>query len=148
MSGWFVTDELVPVELETCRCPGSPHDHDTVWLYPKLPADGGIAAMNAWQNGAPNSETMIGILGRIWVQFGVARWNFVDENGAPLPVTTRSKALLDWDAVRPIADKADDLYSGDFLRPLVASRSPSSRNGHTGRSTSRKTASSARPRKP
>lgn len=150
MSGWFTdtTAEFVPVDLEGCRCPGSPHSHDIVYLFPEFPADGGIAAMNAWQFGAPNAETMTGILGRLYVQFGVAKWNFVDEKGDPVPVNVRNKALLNWDAVRPIAEKADELYGAKLLRPLVASRSPSSPNGHTGRSTSRKTASSARPRKP
>ncbi len=148
MSGWFVNTELVPVDLEGCRCPGSPHDHDTVWLYPEPTPELGIACLTAWNRGAPNVETMVGILGRIYIQFGIAEWNFLDENGNPVPINLRSGAQFDWDAAAPIYEKADELYAEKITRPLVARVSGSSRNGHTARSTSPKPRSSGARRKP
>jgi hypothetical protein len=145
--GWFVSTELVPVDLEGCRCDGSPHDHDTVWLYPEVPPDLGLACVAAWNNGAANVESMVGILSRLYVQFGIARWTFLDEKGDPVPLNHRNVARLDWDAVRPIAEKADELYAEKITRPLVAAVSKSSRNGRTAQSTPARTRSSAKPRK-
>src|SRR4051812_46774706 len=47
LMGWFVSEDRVPVELEGCRCPGSPHDHDTVWLRAELGPEAGFAAVAA-----------------------------------------------------------------------------------------------------
>lgn len=146
--GIFASTEEVPVELESCHCDGTPHDHDTVWLRSDLSPDGGIAAMHVLSRGAPDTATIIGALGRAYLIGGIVRWTFVDEKGDPIEVTPYNVAQLKEEIVLPVADKADDLYSERLMRPLVARASKSSRNGHTARSTSARRTTSGTRRKP
>lgn len=145
---WFVSDELVPVDLEGCRCPGSPHDHDIFWLHPELGTEAGLAALLVISAVGDDTAQLTEKLGRLYVERGVAAWNLLDENGAPLPVSSELLSHLGWDAAYPIADKAAVLYSEALTRPLVARVSASSRNGHTAPSTSaRKRSPSSRPKR-
>jgi hypothetical protein len=133
--GWFVTDERVPLEGLECRCAGTPHpDGDTVWLRSELPPDGGFAALRLI-GGDP--DTLSEKIGRVYLQYGVVDWTFLDDDGKPVPCTPETIARLSWDAAFPIAEKADDVYQESLLRPLVVKASRSSRNGHTAASTSR-----------
>jgi hypothetical protein len=151
--GWFVDEDLVPVELE-CRCPDTPHEKDTVYLYPQLTVEGGLAGEQYWAEittgGVPNAEAMIGHLGRLFLHHGIASWTFVGADGEPLPASMRNivRFAQNWSAAKPVAEKANELYSEALLAPLVASLSKSSRRGPTGGSTSPKPASSSKPRKP
>lgn len=144
---WFVSDEPVAVDLEACRCPGTPHDHDTVWLRPELGADAGLAAMLVVRESNADSEELEIRLGRVYLKYGIVSWTFVDEQGQPVPVTRELTGKLAWPAVYPVANKASELYSQDLLHPLVEAVSRSSRNGHTAPSTSAKRRSSSTPRK-
>ena len=145
---WLVSDELVPVELEACHCPGTPHAHDTVWLRPTLSASGGMAGMYVIGQGISDPEQLEQELARVYLEHGIARWTFVDEQGQPVPVEKDTIRHMTWTVAYPIADKASDLYSQDLLRPLVARASALSQNGHTAKSTSaRRRTSSARQRR-
>lgn len=145
--GWFNLDPDVPVELEGCRCPGTPHDHDTVWLAAEITPDGGIAAMSVIERGAPDAATMEGLLGRAYVQHNITRWTLVDEKGADVQPTPWLISRLSYDAIKPIAEKANELYSEKLLRPLVERLSKSSQRGQTDESTSAKPDTSTKRRK-
>lgn len=82
-------------------------------------------------------------LGRVYLEFGIVRWTFVDEEGKPVPVERALIRKLSWQAVFPVANAASTLYSEDLLRPLVGAASRSSPNGHTAPSTSARRRSSS-----
>jgi hypothetical protein len=87
-------------------------------------------------------------LGRLYVERGIVRWNFLDEGGEAIPISPDLLRRLNWDAIFPIANKAAELYSEALVRPLVAQASKSSSNGHTAPSTSAKSRRSpSRPRR-
>lgn len=134
--GWFVSDERIPVEMEGCRCHGSPHDHDTVYLRAELDPAGGFAAMAAINAAQVNPDVLQERIGRAYAEHGIVDWTFLDDDGEPVPVTKENIRRLSWDVIYPIADKGDDIYAEALLRPLVARRLKSSPNGRTARSTS------------
>lgn len=154
--GWFVSDEREAVELGECRCAGTPHDHDTVWLRAELGPDAGFAANVAvdrlLSDARASGRTEIANaefkepLGRIYAQYGIADWTFLDDDGEPVPVTQENIARLSWAVVFPIAERGDVLYGPALLAPLVAQASKSSRNGATSTSAPTKS-SAARPKR-
>lgn len=146
--GIFASREEVAVELESCHCDGSPHDHDTVWLWAELTPDGGLAATAAVNRSAPDARTLEGIIGQVWLIHGISRWTFVDDKGQPIRCDPFTISRLDWEIVKPVAEKANELYAEKFMRPLVARLSRSSRNGRTGTSTSRTAGTSRKSPKP
>jgi hypothetical protein len=145
--GWFVSDERIPVEVG-CRCDGSPHDLDTVWLRKELAPEAGFAAMAVLRSAASEPDKVEEKIGRVYAQHGIVEWTFLDGEGEPIPATKENIARLSWDAVYPIAQKGDDLYAEALTRPLAESRSRSSRRGQTGASTSPSRTSTRAPRKP
>lgn len=141
--GWFVNDDRVAVEGLACRCPGEPHpDGDTVWLRSELTPEGGFAALAAMRAAGTDTNELERLIGRVYAEYGIVEWTFLDEDGEPVPCTREMIAALNWDAIYPIAEKGDNIYSEGILRPLVARVSRSSRNGHTAPSTSPKRRSS------
>lgn len=151
MTGWF-GGERVTVPLPACRCPGTPHERDEVYLLPALTFDGGAAADTAVRR-APVTETGLDVdrltkdLCRAYLTHQVAGWNLVDADGRPVPYSA-SLLLSNWEVARIVGDAADELYSEGLLAPLVAAVSTSSPAGPTGPSTSPRTRSASRPRKP
>jgi hypothetical protein len=148
--GWFVSEDRVPVELEGCRCPGSPHDHDTVWLRAELGPEAGFAAVAAVDRIVAEARASGGViadfaepLGRIYARYGIVEWTFLDDDGEAVPVTPENIGRLKWEAVYLISDKGDSLYGETLLRPLVDRLSKSSRSGRTAKSTSQRRASSS-----
>ena len=133
--GWFVSDERVAVEMGECRCPGTPHDHDTVYLRSELGPEGGYAALRAIRAAQTDDDVLPEMLGRAYARFGIVDWTFEDADG-PVPCTAANIERLSWDVIYPIAERGDELYAQSLLRPLVARASASSRNGHTAPSTS------------
>ena len=138
---WFVSDEPVAVELGECRCPGTPHSTDTVWLRSTPSMASGVIATQIMYEANP--DTMPEKLGRAYLEYNVTGWSFLDEKGEPVPVSRDLIRHLSWDALFPLAEKAAELYSEALTRPLVARASKSSPNGHTARSTSAKRRSSS-----
>lgn len=137
--GWLVSEERVPVEGLGCLCPGTPHpEGDTVWLRAELGPDGGFAAMRVINEAQVDPSVLQEKIGRIYAEHGIVDWTFLGDDGEPLEVSLENIRLLKWDVIYPIAQKGDDIYAEALLRPLVESRSKSSRNGHTARSTSPK----------
>lgn len=135
--GWFANEADVPVELD-CRCPNTPHEKDTVWLFGEVPLELGLAFEAIVDRGAADASTMTGLLGAAFVQHGIRRWTFLDEKGelVPLNTWTITRFTRNGEASRPVAEKANELYADKLIAPLMARRSKSSRTGQTGGSTS------------
>jgi hypothetical protein len=143
----------VSVPVGECQCPGTPHpDGDLVLLRPRLSWDGGVAASKAVQeylSGGATDDTILSIgVGRAFLRHGIVGWNFVDESG-PVPVDEPHLTMFlgDWDSVRHVAEKADELYGETLTAPLVAAASASSRNGQTASSTPPTPGGSSKPRR-
>ena len=120
----------VPVSIGPCECPGTPHgDGDLVYLAPVLSAVGGMAAQGAVSGGGTDPILFQELLWRVYRDHGITGWNLLDEKGEPVPLTTENKdRALAWDkGGEVVADKADDLYGDDVIRPFLALLTPADR---------------------
>ena len=125
-----ITDRGQPVEVNVgaCRCPGTPHALDTVWLKPELDVPLAIAANAAIRAieigelsiGEANSEVQYALTG-VYLRHSIIRWNLVDEKGEPVPITSSNiTRLLAWGkGGGEVAEAADGLYSEALFAPLV-----------------------------
>ena len=113
----------VPVSIGPCECPGTPHgDGDLVYLAPVLSARGGMAAQGAINDAGTDGVKLQELLWRVYRDHGVTGWNLVDDDGDPVPLTPENVdlALPFGKGGQAVADKADELYSEDVLRPFLA----------------------------
>jgi hypothetical protein len=127
-----------------CPCPGKPHETDTVILRDKLGlADG--AAVQALilrqyrESDASKYADHTGMLAEAYVLRGVSSWTLVNAAGSALPVNAdniRAMLLDDFEVGYPVAEKADELYEGPVIRPLLKEESNSSEPTPTNGSTS------------
>lgn len=141
--------EPVEVRFSDCRCPGSPHpDGDLAYLRPFLDYAGGAEALRAMRQAAGDIERFPELVAPVYIRRGLVGWNRVDESGAPLPLPPDPSTDLPWEETYWIADRADDLYGGSVLAPLVTQIEASSRSGPTGSSPSTSPRSSRKRRKP
>jgi len=130
--------DLVPVRFRDCSCPGTPHpDGDVAELRPYLDYPGGAEALAAIQSVADDTSRFAEVLGPIFIRRGVVAWNLLDEDGEPVPVTREALDALRWEDAYELADKADDIYGGQVLAPLVRRMSKPSKAGPTNGSTRR-----------
>lgn len=136
---------LVRVEVGPCRCmPDFPHGTDWVELAPELPIDMGAAVYAAIRAAKGDDIRLQGLMARAYVQFGVVRWSFTDDDGDPIRVQTASAdwpdtldRLLPWGrGGQAVAEKCDELYSDEVLRPFLSRPSTQSPDGATVGSTS------------
>jgi hypothetical protein len=130
-----MTDELIPVEVE-CRC-AEQHDHDTVYLRPRLGLAAGIAIQRlvVEANQAPVPATaadMTGVLAEAYLLHGIESWTIQKPVTA---ATIRAELLDDFARGAVVADRADDLYMAAVLAPLLKKAASSlpgtSSNGST-----------------
>jgi hypothetical protein len=143
-----VTDNLIPVRMRDCSCPGQPHaEGDFAYLKPKADLTVGLTAHAVLMLGITDAAEMIGALGRAYTISGVARWDLLDEHGKPVPVSTDAIDKLSWTDIAEVADKASDLYSNEVMLPLRDRLLKSSPNGRTPKRTSATRASSKSRRK-
>ena len=138
----------VEVNVGECRCPGTPHPFDLVYLRPKMGYTGGAVLQGEMSEylSTPVAERggwvkLNARLKALYLEEGIVGWNLVDEDG-PLAVNVgniRERFLEDFaaaDQVTVIADKADGLYYEAVLAPLVARLLESSQPTPTSESTS------------
>lgn len=118
----------VPVDVGPCRCAGTPHDSDVVYLHGETTAALGLAAYAAIA-AAEGVEDQRLRLGMAYLIHGVAEWTFLADDGTPIPVTpeTVSRALPWSRGGREVAEKANELYADEVVRPLVERLQRSSR---------------------
>ena len=122
----------VPVEVRIgdCLCPGAPHEADVAMLRPRLLPGDAIVALAAF-NANNDSATIQRELGMALLRGGLVGWNIIDESG-PIPLSAIDDGSLDWDeTLRPIAEKANDLYTESLMRPLLDAIRKSSPGGQT-----------------
>jgi hypothetical protein len=113
----------IPVSIGPCECPGTPHgDGDVVYLSPALSASGGMAAQGAISDAGTDTVRLQELLWRIYRDHCVVGWNLLDAEGEPVPLTSENKdqALPFGKGGQAVADRADELYSEDVLRPFLA----------------------------
>ena len=113
----------IPVAIGPCLCPGEPHgDGDVVYLAPVISAPGGMAAQGAIAAANDDAVKLQELLWRVYRDHGITGWNFLDEEGEPVPLTSSNiETLLPYGkGGRLVADKADDLYHEDILVPFLA----------------------------
>lgn len=128
--------DLVPVRFRDCSCPGTPHpDGDVAMLRPYLDYPGGAEALAAIAKSDGTEGGIAQFIGPVYIRRGVVSWNVLDDDGKPVPVTPEALDALRWEDAYELADKADDLYGGQVLAPLVKRTSGLSSAGPTAVST-------------
>lgn len=141
--------ETVPVRFRDCSCPGTPHpEGDIAELRPYLDYPGGAEALAAIQLVGDDVARFGEVLGPVFIRRGVVAWNLLDEDGDPVPVTREALDALRWEDAYELADRADDLYGGQVLAPLVKRIPTPSPAGRTGGSTQRRRKSSPKRQAP
>lgn len=129
--------EPVEVRFSDCRCPGSPHpDGDVAYLRPFLDYAGGAEALRAMRQAGGDVERFDELVGPVYIRRGMLGWNRVDEDGEPVPLPDDPSTDLPYDEAYWLANRADDLYGGSVLAPLVKQLEMSSPTGRTASSTS------------
>ena len=121
-----------------CPCPGTPHEDERVYLEPALSMQMAITAFAAMRGAGPNRAAQTGALVSSYFPLGIRAWTFTDADGRLREITRESvDELIPWESGGfELADRADNLYSGHLMRPLLAGRSKSSPAGPTETSTS------------
>lgn len=141
--------EPIEVRFSDCRCPGAPHpDGDVAYLRPFLDYAGGAEALRAMRQAAGDIERFPELVAPVYIRRGLMGWNRVDESGASIPIPADPATDLPWEETYWIADRADDLYGGSVLAPLVKQIEESSPNGRMASSPSTSRPSSPKRRKP
>lgn len=144
------------VELEGCRCPGSPHDHDWVDVDPVVGIHLGGAVLSVFGRAGSSETVAQALLTEAYLLYGIGSWSFVDEQGDPVPVRPSDGDWPDvvnrWlpfpDSFR-VADRASEVHPAmGMVRPLLRGSSTPSQDGPTAGSTSASRASGSTPRTP
>ena len=138
----------IEVRFSDCRCPGAPHpDGDVAYLRPFLDYAGGAEALRAMRAADGDVEKFAELVGPVYIRRGMVGWNRVDEDGDPVPLPVDPSTELPYEEAYWLADRADDLYGGSVLAPLVKQLEMSSRTGPTASSTSARSRSRSTRRK-
>lgn len=127
----------VVVREGDCPCPGTPHEHEEVYLEPRLTTPIAVAALAAIR-GAPTKAAVLARLTETYLALGIRTWTFTDAEGRVVPVTDDSiEVCIPWSqGGGEVANKLDELFSGDLFRPLAVAQSKSSPPTSTEPSTS------------
>ena len=126
--------EPVTVPVGDCRCPGTPHEQDEVYLAAELGLTAGLAVEAAMSSNEGDAQTIAVSLALI--NHNIVGWTFTDETG---PVPVNPGTIQTWlpyaKGGEAVANKAAGLYLDSFLGPLaqrLAGHSQQSRtNGKT-----------------
>ena len=160
--------DLIPVRVRDCP-DGTHPEGDHVYLLPKLSLEGGIAARqdiaearrvadisNDDFDGSGNPLTPAGraydaALIRLWMvtfcKYGAVSWELHDKDGEVWPFDI-DVLLTDAELGFLVADRADDIYREAVVRPLALAARQTSRSGPRPASTSPRTTSTGKPRRP
>lgn len=130
--------EPVAVDVGGCRCPGTPHESDIVYLEPEITLPMGMAALIAMRMGEPTVPAMTAAITGAELPLGIRSWTFTDEAGEEEPRTRENlERLIPWDnGGMEVAERADALYGERLMAPLLKRLSASAPSGRTGGSTS------------
>lgn len=118
-------------------------------LSTSIPIAVGAGVLAAVRATRGDEVRLAAMMAQVYVHFGITAWSFTgepdgDRPGDPIRVDTMSSGwdelvsrLLPWDQGGAlVADRADELYSENVLRPLTGRTLTQSRDGQTAGSTS------------
>lgn len=113
-------------------------------LYTSIPITVGAGVMAVMRASRGDEVRLAALMGQVYVQNGIRAWSFVDKDGSPIQVDPSSRdwpdtvaELLPWDEGGAlVADRADELYSENVLRPLTGRTLTQSLDGQTAGSIS------------
>ena len=127
-----LSPEIGKVDVGACRCPGTPHEVDTVWLKPELDVPLAIAAnaairpilamFTAGEITQPEANADVeSALSGIYLRHAIDSWTFVDERGLPVPIRpSNTKRLLPYgNGGEAVVEAADDLYAERISAPFI-----------------------------
>lgn len=119
-----------PTRFRDCACPGTPHpEGDTVTFRPRLPFEAGLEAIRLIY--ADPTQGNASKAWPVYLREGPLSWNLLDEDGDPVELSREALEALDFADQYEIGDKADDLYGGQVLAPLLRRMKTSSGTGRT-----------------
>ena len=140
--------DSIPVPIGECRCPGTPHEGDVVYLRPKPDLAMGLASRAALQRSGDLVGDTEAALYSVFIRHGVIDWNIVgppDKAGKQAPVPITHASILDrlgWaGGGASVALRAMTLYQDAVLDPLAEARSALLRSTPVNGSTSASPAS-------
>lgn len=124
--------EPIEVPVGACRCEGTPHSEDIVYLAPELSMSGGLA-VEAAMSSATTAEGQTLAVSLALVHHNIVGWTFVDGNGLSVPVTPGNvDRLLPYArGGELVANKAAGLYLEDAVAPLAQRLRPRSQPSRT-----------------
>lgn len=140
MSRLRATDPI-RVSLGACECPGTPHEEDEAWLRPRLKPEAAIAVLSILGDDDLSARVadLGSAIGMAFLRGGLLRWNILDDDSNPIPLSAIEDDSLDWDTtLRPIAEAATSTYVEQLMRPLAQTGAKSSKPGPMASSTSAK----------
>lgn len=130
------------LSLGECRCPGTPHDQDEYVHRVELGAGEEERAGDAgWSSGGYVEFVQSAAYNRL-IEIGGVRWNLLDDEGEPVPLTAANAARLDEDTRKLILERLDQVTTRKPLPKVSAAPSARSTrgNGSRSRATTRKRA--------
>lgn len=142
----------VEIREGDCPCPGSPHPVESVILLPSLTLPLASAALAEMRDADPTVGGQEAALVRAYLPAAILSWSFVEQTPdgkgiRPVPTTRENMdRLIPWSrGGLEVAEKADELYSEDLMRPLLVRMSKQSPRGLTDDSTSQTRRSGSQP---
>lgn len=149
MSAFINPEATQVVDLPTCYCPGSPHDHDSVTIRSQY-GYGDVLELAKVHTAAGYIDPMAE-RARL-LDLGIKSWTFVDDKGEPVPLGLPMILLLRSEIVEPIAVAIDAAYSASDVplpnpssgrsQPSSPASSTASPNRATRRAAARSTSKS------
>lgn len=113
-----------PVRIGECECPDTPHaDGDHAYLRPRLSPEGGMAAAFVLTE-LEKGDTLVDymrVMGMVLIEDGLVAWDVLDDDGEPAPFDKASirSGMYDYEStLKPIIDRAFELYEASVMRPL------------------------------
>lgn len=103
--------------LGPCQCPDAPHEQDEAVYRLELGAgEEARAGAYGWQASGGSYFDWEAARSKL-VEIGVVRWNLLNGEGQPMPVTVQSAALLDEDTRTAILTKLDEVTARNAPLP-------------------------------
>lgn len=125
-------EHSVEVHVGECRCSGTPHTLDTVWLKAELDVPLAIAANAAIRpilrmfaegeiSQAEANTDVEAALSGVYLRHAIESWTFTDEKGLPVPIRPSNvRRLLPWgNGGELVIERADDLYAERISAPFI-----------------------------
>jgi hypothetical protein len=125
------------LSLGSCQCPGTPHEQDEYVHRVELGAgEEQRAGDYGWAEGGYSTFLGSAAQNRL-IEIAGIRWNLLDSEGEPMPLTAHAASLLDEDTRTLILERIDSITTRKPLPKVSAA--PSRRSSLANGSGTRKT---------